>query len=443
MLKEIAVKIKKFSLVFLLACLVLLAAVAMPGRASLLNLSANPVPQSYRLGDEVRLSPDGSGERYQPAVAFNYLHGEYLVVWHNTWPGGGRDIYARRVSDTGQVLTWFCVTTGLTNRSNPAVAYNALNDEYLVVWMQEASPNVYEIWGRIIPWNSPGANADFLIISWANRSFWTPRVAWNTIHNEYMVAWNAFDTTASFPPGLPSDIAGYRVSASGVVQNPGSPSIFTTYATPHQVDMVYNVAMDEYFLVFVVVHTQVTTANDIYGLRVSWNGVPANPPGLILISDSAKDENAPAVATNEQDRYMVVWELAYSSTDHDIFAREYNADGSPFGSYFTLASWTEDTTAPDIAANGQGKEWLAVWQQDLGGGGAFAIKGLRWGSYPSTYTYFFDVANFAFWENQNPAVAADIPGYLIVYEGDSSMTNRHIYGRMWWPETLYLPHVAK
>jgi len=36
-------------------------------------------------------------------------------------------------------------------------------------------------------------------------------------------------------------------------------------------------------------------------------------------------------------------------------------------------------------------------------------------------------------------VAADIPGYLIVYEGDSSTTNRHIYGRMWWPEAGFFP----
>ena len=43
--------------------------------------------------------------------------------------------------------------------------------------MKEVSSDVYEIWGRIIPWNGPGSNAEFRIIQWANRSFWTPRVA--------------------------------------------------------------------------------------------------------------------------------------------------------------------------------------------------------------------------------------------------------------------------
>jgi len=396
-------------------------------------------PAAYLLGEENQLSPDGSADRYHPETAYNPNHGEHLVVWHNTWPGGFRDIYARRVSRNGQVLSWFAVTTGAESRFQPAVAYNALNDEYLVVWMQEAAPEVYEIWGRIIPWNGPGANADFKIISWANRSFWTPRVAWNSLRNEYLVVWNAFDTTSSFPPGVPSDIAGHRVSASGVVQNPGAPLILTTYANPHQVDLVYNPSNDEYFLAFVVVHSQGTTSNDIFGLRVSWDGVPFNPPGLIHIFEGANIQNDPAVATNRWDRYMVVWEHEYGNSDHDIYAREYYADGSPVGSFFTIASWTEDTTSPDVAANGAKNEWMAVWQQDLGSGAGYAVKGFRWGSGPDVWTYFFDVANYAFWENENPAVSAAGSAFLIAYEGDDAMTDRHIYGRIWWPETAYLP----
>ena len=118
----------------------------------------------YRLGPEVQLSPSpqcDTSDEHTPAVAYNYVHKEYLVVWDNEWPGGSRDIYARRVSEGGQILSWFAITTGANNRLRPAVAYNAANNEYLVVWMYEVSSNVYEIWGRIIPWNGPGTNAEF------------------------------------------------------------------------------------------------------------------------------------------------------------------------------------------------------------------------------------------------------------------------------------------
>lgn len=408
--------------------------------------SANVALAMYHLGPEVQISTPSSpldADRHKPDVAYNWRHDEYLVIWHNQWPGN-RDIYAQRVSGNGKLVgPWFAVSAGANDRFQPSVAYNATTDEYLVVWMYEASANVYEVWGKIISWNGPGTKPEFRIMQWANRSFWTPRVAWNSYRNEYLVVWNAFDTTTSFPPGLPHDIAGYRISADGVVQNPGLPLILTTYANPHQVDLTYNVARDEYFLAFVVVHTQATTGNDIYGLRVNWNGSPVIPPGLIHIYDQAKNQNAPAVATNEQDRYMVVWEHEYTSTDRNIYGREYNANGNPVGSDIAILS-TQDDTMPDIAANGISREWLAVWQRALPAGAGYSIHGCRWGSFGSDIIpHRFDVANWTFVEARAPAVAAGIPGYLIVYEEINPPAKQHIYGRMWWPEVVYLPLVLK
>jgi len=446
-------KNKTRSILFLVASLILLVGVLAPVAVAREAVGGtdwlNP-PFMYRLGSEMQLSPSpqcDTSDEHAPAVAYNYVQKEYLVVWDNEWPGGSRDIYARRVSDSGQVLSWFCVSTGTDNRLRPAVAYNATNGEYLIVWMKEVSSDVYEIWGRIIPWNGPGSNAEFKIISWTDRSFWTPRVAWNSYRNEYLVVWNAFNTTINFPPGVPNDIAGYRVSASGVVQNPGSPLSLTTYSGPHQVDITYNVAMDQYFIAFVVIHTAATSGNDIYGLRVGWDGSPVG--GLIEIyrdniAGQRKHQNHPAVATNEQDKYMVVWEHEYSSTDHDIYGREYNVTGTPDGSYFTISSWTQDDTVPDVAANGANKEWVAVWQRALPSGSGYSIHGFRWGSAGSSaYTYLFDVANWTFVECKNPAVAADIPGYLIVYEEKVPPNKFDIYGRLWWPEAVYLPLILR
>jgi hypothetical protein len=438
----------------LIAVLIMGVVLAQAHDNTLLARPGAPFPSSapsamYRLGQELLLSPSpqcDTSDEHTPAVAYNYAHKEYLVVWSNEWPGGGRDIYARRVSESGQVLSWFSVTTGANKRLRPAVAYNHTNDQYLVVWMQEVSASVYEVWGRIIPWNGPGTNADFKIISWANRSFWVPRVAWNSIRNEYFVVWNAFDTSGGLP-GVPSDIAGYRVSYDGVVQNPGSPSILTTYASPHQVDIAYNLATNEYFIAFVVVHTTATSGNDIYGLRVNWDGTPVGSLIAIYQDDYAggrKHQNAPAVATNEQDKYMVVWEHEYAYDDHDIYAREYNANGTPVGSSFTIASWTEDDTVPDVAANGASREWLVVWQRALPGGSGYSIHGYRWGSSGSgVYAYLLDVANWTFVEAKNPVVAADIPGYLIAYEEKVPPGKFDIYGRLWWPEAVFVPLVLR
>jgi hypothetical protein len=416
------------------------------------NASPNaPQAAPYLLGPEVRISTPSTpidADRHKPDIVYNYVNQQYLVVWHNAWPGS-QDIYAQRVSKTGQpVGPWFAVVGG-ANVTNPAAAYNAQNGEFLIVWMKEVSPDVYEIWGRIISYNNSYQRPEFKIISWANRSFHSPRVAWNSYRNEYLVVWNAFNTTTSFPPGVPNDIGGHRVSASGQVINPGSPLVFTTYSGPHQVDMTYNVAMNEYFLTFVVIHTQATTGNDIYGLRVNGNtGAPVMPPGLIPIYEDVKNQNHPAVATNEQDKYMVVWEHTFDpnplAPDRDIYGREYNANGTPGGSYFTIASWTQDDTVPDVAANGASREWLTVWQRALPAGSGYSIHGFRWGSASSAvYTYLFDVVNWSFHECTNPVVAAAIPGYFIAYEETIPVEKQHIYGRPWWPEAIRLPLVER
>jgi hypothetical protein len=154
-------KNKTRTTLFLAAGLILLVGVLTPvalAREDVWGTDWLNPPFMYRLGSEMQLSPSpecDTSDEHAPAVAYNYVQKEYLVVWDNEWPGGGRDVYARRVSDSGQVLSWFCVSTGTNNRLQPAVAYNATNGEYLVVWMKEVSSDVYEIWGRIIPWNGP------------------------------------------------------------------------------------------------------------------------------------------------------------------------------------------------------------------------------------------------------------------------------------------------
>ncbi len=48
-------------------------------------------------------------DRHRPAVSHDYVHGAFLVVWQNDWPGHN-DIYARRVTESGKLLSWFAVT---------------------------------------------------------------------------------------------------------------------------------------------------------------------------------------------------------------------------------------------------------------------------------------------------------------------------------------------
>jgi hypothetical protein len=436
-------KNKSCTIPFLVIGLILLAGVLAPmataredvWRADRVSPAAAP-----RLGGEIQISLPTSPEcdRYQPSVAYNWRHDEYLVVWHNTWPSGHRDIYARRVSASGQLLSWFSVSAGANDRAQPAVAYNATNDEYLVVWMYNANGDgsTYDIWGRTIAWNGAYQNSEFQIITYSNRTFWTPRVAWNGLRNEYLVVWSAYDATTL----TPTDVAHALLAADG---SKLFGTIISSTDEPHQADVTYNVAADEYLVVWRCMWAPAD--GDIRAARIDGgSAVVVNPPGVFTVSAVTEDQLLPAVATNQQHRYLVVWQHAYPGPccDWDIRGREFDVNGNPVGTELTLAASTDDETAPRVAARpGTGREYLVVWQRTTATGEA--VEGRWWNDTDSAY---LDIADFGFWNSESPAVAAGAPSFLIVYEGDSQSdptVYRHIYGRMWWPEAVYLPLILR
>lgn len=419
-----------------------LPAVALTSEASAPPGGHNPdgsLAATSHLGGEIRISLPATpeAERYRPSVAYNWRHNEYLVVWHNTWPGDHRDIYARRVSASGQLLSWFSVSAGANDRAQPAVAYNAATDEYLVVWMYNANGDgsTHEIWGRTIAWNGAYQNAEFQIITWPNRTFWTPRVAWNGFRNEYMVVWSAHDATTL----TPTDIAHAILAANGTRLYG---AVITTAQLPHEADVTYNVAANEYLVVWRRMWT--ASDGDIRAARLGgYSGAVVTPPGVFTINATIEDQLLPAVATNEQDRYVVVWQHAYPGPccDWDIRGQELDVNGNLVGSVFSIASTSDDETSPAVVARpGTGRDYLATWQRSTSTGEQV------WAYRNDGNIGVFEVAAAAFSDHENPAVAWGRVAPLIVYEKDSPGiigVHRHIYGRRWAPNAACLPLVVR
>jgi hypothetical protein len=399
------------------------------------------------LGPEMLISWDPTmpeTDRYVPDVAFNYVRGEYLVVWHNLWPATGhRDIYARRVAQDGRLLSWFAVSDLPNSCLQPAVAYDAANAQYLVVWMYDAAGDgsQYEIWGRIIEWNAPGTSRSFKIMSWANRSFWSPRVVWNHNRGHYFVVWNAFDTGT----GLPNDIAGKRVYAGGTTD--ASATILTTSTQPHQVDLAYNWSTDEWFITFVRSYSTVppATSNDIYGQRISYGNVGQLVPGSVVypINTELNHQDAPAVTVDGQGELMVIFEHEYTAADRDIYAQKLDANGNKIGGKIPIRNSALNETSPDVVASFDATpEYIAVWQEETTTGQAVRIR--RWG--PGLPLEYVTVSDFDFWESAAPAVAGGRPSYLIAYEGDSTADPtviRHIYGHRFAGNVVLLPLIQR
>jgi len=174
----------------------------------------------FRLSD---MGPDGDTNFFviTSAVAYNRSNNEYLVVWQGSDDSGllvafefeifGQRIDAAtgaevgsndfRISDMGP--------DGMSNfsASDPAVTYNNLTNQYLVVWEgdDDTAPlanDEFEIFGQQI--DATGAEVgdnDFRLSDMGpdgNVGFAAnePAVAYNSTANEYLVAWWGDDNTA-------------------------------------------------------------------------------------------------------------------------------------------------------------------------------------------------------------------------------------------------------
>jgi hypothetical protein len=97
----------------------------------------NPPPHTPSSGNSCRGAElsisESDRDEYAPAIAFNSKRNEYRVVYESEGPGGIVDIYAQRVSSSGKLLSWIAVGTYPNSKIGPAVAYNRINDRYLVV----------------------------------------------------------------------------------------------------------------------------------------------------------------------------------------------------------------------------------------------------------------------------------------------------------------------
>jgi len=375
-------------------------------------------------------------------VAYNWKHHEYLVVWHNKWGGGGRDIYAQRVTEAGELKSWFTVTTGANDRAQPAVAYDPVNDRYLVVWTYDYWGNAtdWDVYGRFIPWDGPDASlTEFAICTWWPTKQWNPKVAYARAQEEFLVVW----WTEQPGAGVPGYTSGQRVKAADGTF-PATSFTIASHLTESRVnpDVAYNLARNEYLVTY-------DNSVDIYGVRLRKDGV-ALGTGEFSIAGWPDAETNPAVAACDQaDQYLVPWQSLQSPGNYDIYGRFIKGDGTPDIPndvyHFPYTSVAEQR--PAIACNTAGQHYLVVWEEQYSSlTGPFGIRGQDVSPDKTVGTYFDIVAPTAgiTAEFTNPAVAGGDANYLVVWEHDRAGTSyQNIRGRLIALNALFLPTMKR
>ena len=381
-------------------------------------------------------------DQYLPSVAYNSQHNEYLVVWHNTWGGGGRDIYAQRISSGGELKSWFSITTAALSNSKaqPSVAYDPVNDRYLVafVYDSDGAGSDWDLYGRFIPWDGPSASlTEFPICTWPTHQ-WNPKVAYAGTQQEFLVVW-ANEYQAGTPPMY---ISGRRVKAADGSFPGGTGSDLTiSHGTENRVnpDVAYNLARNEYLVVY-------DNAVDVFATRLRDDAVPLGG-GEFGIAGWPDTEIHPAVdACNKTDQYLVAWQSLQSGTPNhnDVYVRFVDGDGSfpAGGGPHVIYNTSIHEQNPDVACNSttSGSMFLVTYEEQYSNiTGPYGI----WGRFVyqdySMSSVFGIVAGTGSLDRTQPVVAGGGANYMAAWEHDRSASYQDIHGRLVSPYAVFLP----
>ena len=316
-----------------------------------------PIDNSY-IGPDIVISERASGE-HSPSVAYNSNHDEYLVVWENDWGGGYHDIYAQRVTSNGKLLSWFSVTVDNThNKGNPSVAYDKVNDRYLVVFAYDfwGDGSDWDIYGRYIPWYGPESfMVEFPICTWTSQQL-HPVVAYGFSALSHLVVWS-------------NDPEGGAIYLSGRIlfaDNSGMGDIFTVAAGGVDrdfPDVTYNLARNEFLVVYDVNNIYQGTSYDIYGIRLRGDGVPIGSGEFTIAGWTAFEAYASVAACDQANQYIVAWQSDQDSgeTEWAIYTRYLNGDAVP-GNIYLMDDFSDMQIQVDVSCNYIGNKYQLAWE---------------------------------------------------------------------------------
>ena len=406
--------------------------------AQLSELAIGSATDSPHLGAEIIISALDN-EQNLPAVAYNWKHDEYLVVWHNTW-GGNRDIYAQRITGQGKLESWFAVapTAPLNpypnDRVQPSVAYDPVNDRYLVVWAYDTSGtgSNWDIHGIFVNWDGPIQGLhQFNISDWPTQQ-WAPKVAYGRAQEEFMIVW------WTDHPSVPGYISGRRMNASdGTFPTSGSDftisDLFEVRVNP---EIAYNLALNEYLVVY-------DNTQDVFATRYTGAGLPLAGGEFGIATWSGAETQPSVAACPATNQYLIAWQ----NDQPDIYARFIDGDGSFNGGPLHLSYTSIDEILPQVACNSAGNHFLVVWQNQYSSvTGPYGIRG-QFVNNDQTLGADFGImapTSGITAEFTDPVVAGGNVNYLTVWEHDRAGTAfQDIHGRLITQHMVFLPLVLR
>jgi hypothetical protein len=304
------------------------------------------------------ISGAGNAEISPVAAA---LGTNYLAVWadnrhafSNDW-----DICGVRLDASGSLLDsapiWICTATN--RQSDPTITAGQTN--FFVAWSdwRKAPPTMQQpdIFGAVVSAEGIVQQPGGIAICTVTNDQSLPSATF--LGTNFFVVWQ--DARLTQQPAVRVDIYGARITVDGIVLDPSGFAICTNVAIQTNPAVAANASCA------LVVWTDCrlnATYPDIFGSRIAVDGTVMDTNGLPICAVGASSQYLPAVATDGTD-FLVVWaDSRVASTAPDIYGTLVSSNGTVApAAGFVIRSAPGPQTATSAAFNGV--DYLVTWQE--------------------------------------------------------------------------------
>lgn len=306
-----------------------------------------------------RIAPDGTvidddglmlstSANWQEHVSVAFDGTNFLLVWEDTRSSDSSDIYGMRIEQDGTVLDpeGIPISTASNRQRYPAVTFNGTN--YFVIWRDNRNDDD-DIYGTRVSQDGTVLDPSGIAVSIAAWCQSPPTVTSDSTN--YLVVWD----------WLQYEIRGARVSGDGTVLDPSGFLVAVNDSSRSSPAASFDGT--NFFVVWT--DNRNIASYDIYGTRVSQDGIALDPDG-IPISTIPTFNQQPAVAFDGTN-YFVVWDF-----NTDIHGIRVGQDGTVLDpSDIIITAAPSEQRSPSVAFDGVHYE--VIWQD------------FRNGTYPDIY----------------------------------------------------------
>lgn len=315
------------------------------------------------VGDSFLIS-GAAGDQMLAISAHNSANNNLLVVWGDTRNEAttGSDIYGQMLLAVNGALvrSEFSITQMPGSQFRSAIDYSSVSNRSLVVFTSDNTPTQTDMLGQIVGRGGRLIGTNFTISTATNRKE-RPQMAYDPINDRFLVVWEQYG-------GVQRDIVGQFVNANGTLAG-GNFVISGAVDIQKRVDVAYNSVDQQFFVVWTDFRNKAASGSDIFAQILDPNGnfigssfTISEAPGGQFRSHVAYDPTNNGLLVAWTDCRNAASQCAEERDEGtDVFAQRVNADGTPVGSEILIATEPEPSYRSIVAFNTTDQIYVIVW----------------------------------------------------------------------------------